>query len=281
MSQATTPCIACGGTDIRQAYQKLSFPILRCAGCGLGRTALADDFDPEQYYSAAYFDGRRSDGYANYAGSERILRGEFRETLRRLLTFEVRQGRLLEFGCAYGFFLDEARTVFGSAHGIEISEDAARVCRSRGLDVVSGVVDEATLVGKYDVVVGLDVIEHVPDPRATLALLAAHMDAAAVLMMTTGDWSSWLARLTGPKWRLMTPPQHLSFFTAQAMRRMLEATGFRVLSLNHPWKRVPLSLIAFQLQRLAGREPRPMPMLDSLALPVNLWDAMRVVAVKR
>jgi hypothetical protein len=64
------------------------------------------------------------------------------------------------------------------------------------------------------------------------------------------------------------------------MEKILAATGFRVLSLNHPWKRVPLSLIAYQLQRLAGLDPRAAPMLDSLSLPVNLWDAMRVVAVK-
>lgn len=281
MSETVASCIACGGTDIRPAFEKLSFPIMRCAGCGLGRTALAGDFDFHRYYSEAYFDGRRSDGYANYAGSEPILRAEFRETLRSILTFDVRRGRLLEFGCAYGFFLNEARTVFASAHGIEISEDAVRICRSRGLDVTAGVVGESTLDGQYDVVVGLDVIEHVPDPRETLVSLAVHMDPGAVLVMTTGDWSSWLARLTGPRWRLMTPPQHLSFFTVTSMRRMLEATGFRVLSLSHPWKRVPLSLIAYQLQRLAGHEPRAISMLDSLALPVNLWDAMRVVAVKR
>jgi SAM-dependent methyltransferase len=280
MSETPAACLACGGSDLRLAFRKLSFPIMRCAACGLGRTQLVADFDFQQYYSEAYFGGGRSDGYANYAGSEPILRAEFRETLRRILALDVRRGRLLEFGCAYGFFLDEARTAFESTHGIEISEDAVRICRSRGLDVSCGVVGEATLDGKYDVVVGLDVIEHVPDPLGTLASLSAHMVPGGVIVMTTGDWSSWLARFTGPKWRLMTPPQHLSFFTVRSMEKILAATGFRVLSLNHPWKRVPLSLIAYQLQRLAGLDPRAAPMLDSLSLPVNLWDAMRVVAVK-
>ena len=50
----------------------------------------------------------------------------------------------------------------------------------------------------------------------------------------------------------MTPPQHLSFFTPASMRKMLAGAGLEVVSLTHPWKRVPVSLIAYQLQRMAG-----------------------------
>jgi 2-polyprenyl-3-methyl-5-hydroxy-6-metoxy-1,4-benzoquinol methylase len=187
---------------------------------------------------------------------------------------------LLEFGCAYGFFLQEAKPHFSAIQGVEIAENAVDFCLSRGLDVARGVVDESTLKGAYDVAVGLDVIEHVPEPQDTLKLIASHMNPGGVLMMTTGDWSALFARLTGASWRLMTPPQHLSLFTLKSMRLLLESVAFRVTSLSHPWKRVPLPLIAYQLQRIVGLRPRKLPFLDGLWLPMNLWDAMRVVAVK-
>ena len=60
----------------------------------------------------------------------------------------------------------------------------------------------------------------------------------------------------------------------------LEAAGLRVVELSHPWKRVPLSLLAYQLQRLAGLKPRLFPTLTKWGIPINLWDAMRVIAVK-
>jgi len=259
---------------------KSGFEIRRCTSCGLGRTVLTADFDPSRYYDESYFQGGAADGYADYQGSADTLRQEFRRTLCDVLPY-FHGGRLLEFGCAYGFFLEESRSHFTSVHGIEYAEAAAQACRDRGIDVITGAVSETTLDGVYDAVVGLDVIEHVPEPHETVRTLARHMSPGAALVMTTGDWASGVARLTGKRWRLMTPPQHLSFFTPDSMRAMLQAAGLDVVSLTHPWKRVPVSLIAYQLQRIAGLTPKPVPGLTGLALPVNLWDAMRVIALKR
>ncbi len=274
------PCICCGSLALRPAYAARSFGITRCSSCGLGRTILEKDFDFEKYYTEDYFQGAVEDGYADYAGSEEILRLEFRGTLEHQLAAGCRKGVLLEFGCAYGFFLMEAAPFFERVEGIELSADAVRFCQSRALNVVRGMVDQSTLRGPYDVAVGLDVIEHVPEPHETVKRIAERLNPGGLLLMTTGDWGSLLARVMGPKWRLMTPPQHLSFFTPRSMRLMLEAAGLRVLELSHPWKRVPLSLIAYQLQRLAGLKPRKLAALNSWSVPLNLWDAMRVIAVK-
>jgi 2-polyprenyl-3-methyl-5-hydroxy-6-metoxy-1,4-benzoquinol methylase len=272
-------CLACGGTSIATALVKDVFEIRRCQTCGLGRTVVDSTFNPAEYYRESYFQGGAADGYADYLGTADVLRMEFRHIVRQVLPY-CRGGRLLEFGCAYGFFLDEAAPHFDSVHGIEFADAAARAGRDRGLDVKTGVVGEETLDGVYDTVVGLDVIEHLPEPQDAVRALAAHMPAGATLIMTTGDWASWLARLMGRRWRLMTPPQHLSFFTPHAMASMLASAGFEVISLTHPWKQVPLSLVAYQLQRMSGLAPRRIGALNHLLVPLNLWDAMRVIARK-
>ena len=64
------------------------------------------------------------------------------------------------------------------------------------------------------------------------------------------------------------------------MRAMLEGAGLQVVSLSHPWKRVPASLMIYQMQRIVGLSPRRFPAFNGVSVPVNLWDAMRVVAVK-
>jgi len=277
---AESTCIACGGASLDTAFAKGPFEIRRCRACGLGRTADVESFDAAEYYSEAYFQGGHADSYGDYQGSEAILRAEFRRTIDYLLPLTSGRNRLLEFGCAYGFLLQEAQPHFEHVEGIELSADAVRACRAKGLQVTAGVVDDTTLHGPYQAVIGLDVIEHVPEPHETVRLLGTHMERGAVLLMTTGDWASPMARITGRHWRLMTPPQHLSFFTPRSMRAMLEAAGFRVTSLTHPSKHVPLALIAYQLQRMAGLTPRHLSWLGG-AVPVNLFDAMRVVAVKK
>jgi len=127
-------------------------------------------------------------------------------------------------------------------------------------------------------VVMLDVIEHLPDPRGTLALCARHLNPGGAIVITTGDFASLYARLAGSRWRLMTPPQHLWFFTPESMRRLARQLDLQVERLDHPAKRVPLSLIAFQLRRMLGVKGQPE--LRPMGIPVNLFDAMRVILRK-
>jgi SAM-dependent methyltransferase len=273
-------CPACRqSTEQRRLFAKNGCDVLQCAACGLGR-AQAPGFKAEQYYTGDYFSGGRADGYADYLGAEPVLRREFARTIQFIRTYRPK-GRLLDVGCAYGFLLEEAWP-FYDVSGIEIAEEAAEFCRSRGLRVRTGVADQATLseLGAMDVIVLLDVLEHLPDPLATLTVCARHLNAGGVIVITTGDFASLYARLAGARWRLMTPPQHLWFYTPESLRRMGRAIGLRLDACDHPWKLVPLSLIAFQLRRMLGGVPRRAPRGSQIGIPINMFDAMRCVLRK-
>ena len=280
-TQRTLLCLVCGVPTLhRFCVRKNGCDVLACSACGVGR-ADATNFDPAAYYTDAYFDGRQADGYADYAGSEAVLRREFKATVEYLSRF-VPRGRLLEIGCAYGFFLLEARRRF-NVSGIEIAESAVRFCHGRGLtDVHHGVLGEETVrdLPSMDAIVLLDVIEHFADPNEAFRLLTSKLKHKGVVLLTTGDWSSVVARVTGPHWRLMTPPQHLFYFTPKSLRILGQRHGLATVSIGHPWKIVPLSLILYQLGRMLGRRASSYSqshLLSSIGIPLNLFDTMRVV----
>ena len=270
-------CPACAAsTDHRLLFTKNGCDILQCAGCGLAR-AQTDGFNPATYYTGDYFAGGHADGYADYRRAEPILRREFARTVEFIRRYRP-SGRLLEIGCAYGFFLDEARSSYDVA-GIEIAEDAAASCRQRNLRVITGVADEGTLAefGKADVIVLLDVIEHLPQPHQTLALCQKFLSPGGVIVLTTGDIGSPFARIAGRHWRLMTPPQHLWYFSPESVRRLARILGLELEALDHPWKLVPLSLISYQLRRMLGIGQPRAGGGSHIGIPVNMFDAMRCV----
>src|SRR5262249_42933072 len=116
-------CPACAQpTEHRLLYSKNGCDILRCPPCGLGR-APAGGFDPGSSYTDDYFSGGHADGYADYRGAEPVLRREFAGTVDFIRRHRD-SGRLLDVGCAYGFFLQEAKRAF-DVSGIEIAADAA------------------------------------------------------------------------------------------------------------------------------------------------------------
>ncbi len=280
-SAVATTCPACASAATQQVvYRKWGYAIRRCPGCGLGSTEI-HGIDLDGLYTPDYFHGAMKDGYVDYRGSEAILRKEFRSALRSLQRTGRSSGRLLEIGCAYGFFLAEARKSF-KVRGIEACEDAANFCRSRGLEVIRGLAGAETIASNspVDVVVMLDVIEHLPDPLTTLQLVNAQLNPGGCVLITTGDWDSILSRVMGSSWRLMTPPQHLFFFSKRTLAAVLARAGFRIVEFDRPTKLVPVSLILFQLSRIFGMKQRTRPWMNLAALPVNLFDAMRVVAVK-
>lgn len=276
-------CPVCG--ECREATQVFvcdGFPILRCSACGVGKTQLPAGFSAESIYGEEYFQGGQADGYSDYVGSENVLRAEFRSVVEDLRRSGASGGKLLELGCAYGFFLAEAKSCF-EVQGVEVSGSAARFCRSRGLDVEQGILTEE-YVGRrapFDTVVMLDVVEHLTEPDVVMELLHRAMKPGGRLLLSTGDWESGLSRIMGKNWRLMTPPQHTFFFSPRTMSAMLARLGFEVVECRRPWKNVPFDLVLYQLGRILGMSNPPRFATLRFGLPINLFDAFRMVVVRR
>jgi len=52
-------------------------------------------------------------------------------------------------------------------------------------------------VGHVDVITLFDVIEHLPHPDETLALCERHLEPGGIIVITTGDFASPIARFAG------------------------------------------------------------------------------------
>jgi SAM-dependent methyltransferase len=265
----------------KQVWKKWGYPILQCKACGLGSTDAAG-FDPQSYYTADYFTGGHRDGYGDYTGSRDVLKAEFRSTLAQMRRSGFKNGRVLELGSAYGYFLEVLSENDLDGTGLEICADAVKECQARGLKAHAGILDEAFLHahGTFDALVMLDVVEHLPNPAEVFSRIHRAIKPGGMLVMSTGNWSSLVSSITRSHWRLMTPPQHLFFYSKHTLSRLAANHGFRTVSLRSPWKKVPLGLMGYQITRRLGLPIKLPRWMHHVGLPVNLFDAMRLVAVR-
>ncbi|MDX6714556.1 MAG: hypothetical protein QOH30_1114 [Baekduia sp.] len=123
-----------------------------------------------------------------YRGRRRVLRAQ----LDRLPL--APGARLLDAGCGSGRTLDEL-VRYGRVSGIDLSPQAVAAAQRRGhQDVRVGRVEQLPFAdGTFDVVTCLDVIEHTPDDRASLAELRRVARPGGLLLVTVpayqGLWS--------------------------------------------------------------------------------------------
>jgi SAM-dependent methyltransferase len=148
-----------------------------------------------------------------------------REVLARVVT--TRPARLLELGCGSGNVL-EALAAFGEAVGMEHDPALIAVARAAGLDVRPGVLPDELVVpdGWADVVLLLDVLEHLDEEAATLATARRALRGSGRLVVTVPAypwlWSSHDVVLG-----------HRRRYQAPRLRRALEDGGFEVERMSH------------------------------------------------
>jgi SAM-dependent methyltransferase len=142
-------------------------------------------------------------------------------------------GRLLEVGCGSGDLLAGAGDHGWTVEGVDFDPAAVAVARGRGLSVREGDLASCRFPdASFDAVVGVHVVEHVPDPRAFLAEARRVLAPGGRLVLVTPNLRSRGARRFGDAWRELDPPRHLHLFPPETLRRVVEETGFTAETLS-------------------------------------------------
>ena len=249
MEGTGSKCPICGSPSVRQKPFKYIFhgSELRgrsCARCGiifLHPQPTAEEL--KQLYSAEYFEGGdfrcgHEEGYSEPATLEKMADPGLLIEIKAMTTGR----RFLEIGCAGGAFLNAAQKHGFLAQGVELSEDACRFAKETfGLQVFAGELADARFPdGSFDVVFMGDVIEHLPDPIATLREINRVLDRKGILVMALpSQTNSLFSRIGfiayGMLGRVATvslPPYHLFEYRPRSLRFLLKLCGFEISRLD-------------------------------------------------
>ena len=174
--------------------------------------------------AAGYFD---REYFQLHPGKVRYL-----DYLVRLLgRHGVPEGRVLDVGAGYGFFLAALEKAGYEAHGVEISPHAVEQARQRtqGKVIEQGAEEPLPFPdGHFDAVTLLDVIEHLKDYGATLESCRRVLRPGGKLFVITLNGHSLARPLLGKRWAWYQDPTHIHMFTPRMLREGLEGAGLAV-----------------------------------------------------
>lgn len=227
-----------------------TYIIWRCTGCGL--RWMFPHTTPDDYqtiYDHDYYESRQEGGFT-YRAEKQELFPCYASIAEHFLSIGIKD-RLLDIGCGTGDFLLTAKKFGISGEGIEPSAYAAQKARENGLSVQQGVLSDLPATKIYAAACCSHVLEHVPDANSFMEKLKSILEPDAPLYIEVPIQFDGLLdhinRLRGQRRNYSDfSIHHHYFFTPDALKRLLQAHGFDVVS-----------LATFLPCRRAQRPPRP------------------------
>jgi len=242
MKQAI-PCPVCAQNSkyaFSTTHNTSIYNIYKCSWCGLGFvTPLPSHLELAKFYQDQYYQGGSRLGYNSpYEDLEKGLKKTYRNIIKRvqLLSGKRTFPAVLDVGCAYGYFLDCAKNHLKSSIriGLDLSDTLQRNVNTKGHTFKKGRFEETAFPGmSFDLIFFGDVFEHFLDPIRVMQQMNKLIRPGGSAIITTVDFSSLAAKILRKRWRLMTPPEHLFFWTPKALKTLFKKFGWYGLILPY------------------------------------------------
>ena len=190
---------------------------------------LKDLYDRE-----AWFEGGERGGYEDYDAQTAPSLPLVTSLLNRLPGSEKKRS-ILDIGCGYGTHLRLAADGGWKCYGVEPSAHAREVARERHGDRLV-IVERAEdlLPQRFDVILMLEVIEHLRDPYPLFFTLFGKgaIDVETLVVFTTPNARSNDAVADPGGWAYRHPPSHLVFYSAKALEILLRRLMFKEVGIR-------------------------------------------------
>lgn len=228
----------CGNSE----FLPFSTEYEKCVVCGtlVSQQSLTDEQlvvvdDETDFYGQRYWLGHQADdlGFPDiYARARNDLTERNLHWLRTLLKYSPPPARILELGSGHGSFVGLMAQAGYDASGLEVSAWVVEFGKKTfGVPIALGPIEDQSIAeGSLDAIVSFDVLEHLPDPVATMDHCLGLLKPNGVLLIQTPRFRDEMsyAQLVAddsPFLGMLQPDEHLFLFTESSVKRLFARIG--------------------------------------------------------
>jgi len=139
-------------------------------------------------------------------------------------------GNILDIGCGQGDFLVEAKKRGWNVFGVEYSEAAVELCKSRDIEMRQGIISKDVFADIcFDVITSFEVIEHINTPKEMMEAVSEKLNKDGLFYCTTPNFNALLRYLEKDSFKMIVYPEHISFYTKKSLRFLGNVHQFKAL----------------------------------------------------
>jgi 2-polyprenyl-3-methyl-5-hydroxy-6-metoxy-1,4-benzoquinol methylase len=225
--------------------------IKKCTNCGLLYKLYSKKTNFSEVYGPEY---TKEFGGLNYFNLKQS-RAKYENILPKLgvnktQDFNIKP-KALEFGCGVGACLDVLKSKGYQVKGLELNNDLVEQIRSRDIDIVS--IDALTFSTseKFDLILAMDFIEHIPSPHILIEKAHSMLNTGGRLIIGTPNHSALILTFAkvlfffGVKAPLneIFATNHIQFFCKESLNKTIA---------SYNWSSVQVKYFAYDFNNPGG-----------------------------
>lgn len=221
-------CGFCKQKDFSLLYVKDDYRIVRCNSCKVQfRVPQPSHEELREIYANYYHPWKVEHEVAEIVQASKTK--TFERRLQEIQKY-VRRGRILDVGCAAGYFLECAQNKGFEPYGVEVSESFFKEAhRTFGDGIYQGTIQEMPCENNFfDVITMFDLLEHVKDPVSTLRRCRQILMPNGIIAAVLPNTSSLTATLMRKNW-MHYKDEHLFYFSRKNISALLKQESFDVI----------------------------------------------------
>ena len=281
-------CSICKQQDISLLYVKDDYRIVRCNTCNVQlRVPQPSHEELRKIYANYYHPWKVENDVAEIIQLSKTK--TFERRLHEIQNY-VRRGKILDVGCAAGYFLESAKNEGFEPYGVELSESFFKETHHKlGDSIYRGTIEDIPCENNFfDVITMFDLLEHVKDPISTLRRCRKILMPNGIIAAVLPNTSSLTAKLMRKNW-MHYKKEHLFYFSKKTISALLKQESFDVIKVVPAIKVTSLKYLYYHQFKYHPRHPITVTLsillkivpqaLQKMSIPISLGE-MFVLARK-
>ncbi|OVE81645.1 hypothetical protein BVY03_03325 [bacterium K02(2017)] len=229
-------CSLCQSSDANLFLEwRDGYELYKCNACSAVSPNISVENTSEHvdqvYNNDIYYDKFLKEIHAHFDYRKNLFGSQRYEYIFDRLNLDPQKINLLDVGCGAGYFLSYLHDKNINYKGLEVNKLQVKYCQELGLNVASNDL-EAENDESYDVIVMLDVLEHLFQPVSVFETAKKKLKKNGYIIAYTPNIHSVAYELMGSEQNTLLPFEHLCFYNQQSIAYLAKMTGLNLYSLE-------------------------------------------------